>query len=320
MFNHDLIEKYIYEISKYIPYKQREDVLKEIRSIINDMLEERCKELSPTDKDVRVVLAELGTPEELGVEYNQDKTTSLISGEYFIKYKLALKIILAAVAIGLTVATVLNIVLNDVIIAYSLYELMLKLISVSVSIIGATTIVFAILERKAISLNDFDIDKLPKPPNKEEKIKVSTSVISIVINTLITIVLLVAPEIVEFAFSYEANTITIFNAEFIKSAWAVILTIGVVGVFDDVVKLIEAKYTKKVMISTIISNTVAMVGMFYLFSNNKIYSDIFIIHISKIGMDRYISFYPFIIVAFILIDTIVTVMKTLKLEKQKDNA
>ncbi len=322
MYNNDLIEKYIYAVSKYLSYKQREDILKEIRSIINDMLEERCKDLTPTDKDVRVVLAELGTPEELGLQYNTDKSTALISGEYFIKYKLALKIILIAVAIGLTVGGVLNIGLNGGNAALGIYELGLDLITASISIIGATTIVFAILERKSVSLDEFnisfDIDNLPNPPKKEEKIPMIEPVLGIVINTLFTIVLLIAPEIIEFSFTQDGNILTIFNSEFIKSLWAVIIIIGVAGVYDDIIKLIDGKYTKKVMITSIISNIICGVGLFYIMSGNRIYSESFIDFVSSANVSvTYMNIFPYIILLFILIDTINTIYKTNKALKNK---
>ena len=49
--NLDLIERYIYAATKRLPKKQREDVAQELRGLIDDMLNERCKEVTPTEKD-----------------------------------------------------------------------------------------------------------------------------------------------------------------------------------------------------------------------------------------------------------------------------
>lgn len=61
----DLIERYIYAVTKRLPQKVQKDISDELRTLIDDMLAERCGELVPEEKDIRVVLTELGTPEEL---------------------------------------------------------------------------------------------------------------------------------------------------------------------------------------------------------------------------------------------------------------
>lgn len=38
----ELIDRYIYAVTKKLPQKQREDIEKELRTLIDDMLEERC--------------------------------------------------------------------------------------------------------------------------------------------------------------------------------------------------------------------------------------------------------------------------------------
>ena len=74
----DMIERYIYAVTKRMNPKVREDVSMELRGLIDDMLLERCGDETPTDKDVRVVLTELGTPQELYAKYDDDKDKGLI--------------------------------------------------------------------------------------------------------------------------------------------------------------------------------------------------------------------------------------------------
>ena len=66
----ELIRRYVYAVTKRLPRKSREDVAKELNTLIADMLEERCGQVLPTEKDVRVVLTELGTPAELYDQYS----------------------------------------------------------------------------------------------------------------------------------------------------------------------------------------------------------------------------------------------------------
>ena len=73
----ELIRRYVYAVTKRLPRKSREDVAKELNTLIADMLEERCGQVLPTEKDVRVVLTELGTPAELYDQYSgEGKLTS----------------------------------------------------------------------------------------------------------------------------------------------------------------------------------------------------------------------------------------------------
>ena len=77
--NNDLIQRYIYAVVRYLPLKSHVEVEKELESLISEMLEERCGDIAPTEKDVRIVLLELGSPEELAEKYGGDESRSLIS-------------------------------------------------------------------------------------------------------------------------------------------------------------------------------------------------------------------------------------------------
>ena len=79
----ELIRRYIYAVTKRLPRKSREDVAKELNTLIADMLEERCGQVLPTEKDVRVVLTELGTPAELYDQYSGEGKKCLIGPPYY---------------------------------------------------------------------------------------------------------------------------------------------------------------------------------------------------------------------------------------------
>lgn len=156
----ELIARYIYAVSKNLPYKGRMDIEREIETLIYDMLEERCGDITPTEKDVRVVLAEIGTPEELANNYSPDKDKCLIGPPYYSKWKWFMKIILSAAGIGLLIANFI-IVLGMVSAAADVMtpmNIVLEIFSRAGNVVGlltqiavAITIVFAILQRKNIS-------------------------------------------------------------------------------------------------------------------------------------------------------------------------
>ena len=106
--NNDLIERYIYAVTKRLPGKTREDVARELRTLIEDMLKEWCGEVTPSDKDIRVVLTELGTPNELYEQYAGDGKRCLIGPPYYTTYVFVMKIVLICVAFGMTLSAVLG--------------------------------------------------------------------------------------------------------------------------------------------------------------------------------------------------------------------
>lgn len=70
MVKNDLIDRYIYAVTKHMKSAMKKDVAAELETIIQDMLEERCEDVTPTERDIKVILTELGTPDELASKYN----------------------------------------------------------------------------------------------------------------------------------------------------------------------------------------------------------------------------------------------------------
>jgi len=64
----NLIERYLHEVRRYLPAKNREDILAEIRSHLTDTLEERVKG-EPGEEDMASLLKEMGSPRKLAASY-----------------------------------------------------------------------------------------------------------------------------------------------------------------------------------------------------------------------------------------------------------
>ncbi len=66
----NLIDKYIVEVGKYLPRKNRADIEAEIRSTLEDMLDERKPADGPADEaTVMELLKEYGSPREVAATY-----------------------------------------------------------------------------------------------------------------------------------------------------------------------------------------------------------------------------------------------------------
>jgi hypothetical protein len=68
----DLIERYVHEVGRYVPQKERADIQAELRSQIHDQLEDRY-EGAPTTENVAEVLKDLGKPRRMATSYGGEQ-------------------------------------------------------------------------------------------------------------------------------------------------------------------------------------------------------------------------------------------------------
>ena len=157
----ELKERYVYAVSRLLPHKIREDISAELDTLIEDMLEERCQDRPAEEKDLRVVLAELGSPSEMANHYSPDKDKCLIGPPYFSAYKYVLRIVFLAVTGGMLLAGGITMVMDNWQKTKIFYEYLADLAGWMGSIImglvfafGFVTLIFAFFQRKGISLED----------------------------------------------------------------------------------------------------------------------------------------------------------------------
>ena len=114
----DIIERYIYAVTKSMSYKIRKDVSNEIRTLIDDIIKERFSNSSYEIKDIKNILIEIGNPYELAYKYDTDYNKCLIGYPYYIYYKLILKIVLSSTLLGVIVSSIINISINNEFISF----------------------------------------------------------------------------------------------------------------------------------------------------------------------------------------------------------
>lgn len=68
----ELVERYVHQVGRYLPPKERPEIEAELRSMIQDQLDDRY-EGAPSQAEVAAVLAELGDPRRMAVSYSSDK-------------------------------------------------------------------------------------------------------------------------------------------------------------------------------------------------------------------------------------------------------
>lgn len=254
-----LIERYIYAVTKRMPKKTGEDVAKELQALIADMLEEQCAEAEPTESDVKEVLTKLGTPTELYEKYTAEGKSCLIGTPYYTLYKDVLKIVLACTAFGLTLSAILSFLMGDMeSILFGILHWLGTLSSGLLVAFAMVTLLFAFFYQKDIPLDVYsDLDNLPPVPEKRERISKKESIAGIAFTLVFLIIFLVCPQVFCAVITDTNELIPIFNLEVIRSTRHFIVMFALIGVFREIIKILDGKYTKRVMVTTVAADIIS---------------------------------------------------------------
>lgn len=152
-----LIDNYIYLIGKKLPLKGREDIKKELRSILLDDLEERYGE-KPGIEEVKNVIKDFGSPSEVAKKYGRNRGP--IDPEYTDIFFLILKLVAGAMCIAFTTVFVVSIFTagsESTNILTGVLQIPLNVLFGTLTATGVITFIFIIMTRLGVSTN-FTVD------------------------------------------------------------------------------------------------------------------------------------------------------------------
>ncbi len=188
----NLIDKYVSEVSRRLWKKNRKDIEKELKSTLEDMLEEKIGDREATEEDVVELLKEYGRPKDVASSYNTpDKF--LIGPRVFDLYALVLKIVLGVVLILTLLGSSISLVFGEV--SNIFIELLLivpRIFSAAVGAFGGVTIIFALIEHftdEEIDIKDEDWEPKDLPEAVEEYDRVN--ILGLIAKIVLTIFALV---------------------------------------------------------------------------------------------------------------------------------
>ena len=257
----DLKQRYIYAVVKGLPKAGRGDIERELSTLIDDMLEARVPEGEPTEKDLRVVLTELGTPAELHKKYNPDADKSLIGPEYYPLYKLTMRIVAAATVFGMTLSAFLMLAAGEGTYLTLLGTWFSGVTGGLIFAFGVVTLLFAIFERKRVKLDlpGDTIENLPPVPQKGEIIPRWESVAGMVLCVLFLVVFLGFPQVMMAVVNVDgqAQCMPVFNAAALRSQWIWIVLFGLAGLVRNALRIAEGRHTMRLMVATIVCDAVS---------------------------------------------------------------
>lgn len=281
-----IIDRYVFAVTRGLPQTQREDIEKELRTLIEDMMEE-CRDIEPEEKRVEKVLLDLGDPVILVDKY-RDTKRYLIGPQNFDNYIFVLKIVLGAVLVGISIAEVVGVVfLNDKIsIANTVGDYLLTLVSSLIQAFAWVTGMFAVLEYKGFKFDGLEvkktqggtwsISKLPEIPQDKALISRGESIFSIIFSTIFIMILFFAPKLIAvFIFNKQADSfvIPILNVDILNGYRIFIFALFIIGLLKEVLKIASGRWTLKLSISVAILNVVGLFLVYVIFSNAGIFND-----------------------------------------------
>jgi len=286
----NLKNRYIFAVIRHLPVRIQSDVREELESLISEMIEERKgNDASPSEQDIKNVLAELGTPEEMALKYYGSERTSLISGVYFLMYKLILATVLPIVAVVLTVLAIAGFIMGAVVGEEFAFQIPVFFgspnlgfaVQAIIGIVGAViqtfaiiTVVFAVLDYMKVDIKEIDFLELPEVPVAKMKISPLDAIFGISLSISITALFLVFPQVM--TLRIESVWIPVFDIAVLRSLWLPFVLWMILEIGTEIVKVVEGRYTMRLAAIVVVAAVFQVIFAITIFGNNDIMNPDFI--------------------------------------------
>lgn len=211
----NLLDKYVAEVGKHLPRGQRADIEKELKSTLEDMLEERGQAGAADEAAVIQLLKDYGEPRRVAESYSGPRY--LIGPRLYPTFELVVKIVMAvlfALALAGLAFSLSRSSLTGHEFLNTLGRSALDLFAGLISAFGNIVLVFAILER-VLPLKEFEKDKeewnpadLAKEPDPD-RVSFGEQIVGIFFLSLFLIVFNLYPNIIGIGFFDENHWVFI---------------------------------------------------------------------------------------------------------------
>lgn len=285
----ELINRYIHAVTHRLPEKKRRDIGEELRSIIEDMLEQH-QGPEPQEEKVCKVLEELGNPDTLANNYRGAKQY-LIGPGLYCTYLTVLKIVLGGVFIGVSIAGLVGSILTQ---GQNIAEAIGSYIStVFAGLMQAfawITIGFAIAEYHGAKIpqvegvKEWSIADLPDIPDKKAVIPRSESIAGIVFTTLFLILFWSALNLIGVGYFTEETGLVIvpvFNLNMVGTIRWLVSASFIIGIAKETLKLIFGRWSLKLALLVVGLSLISLLLAMVFLSNPDIWNPNFIAEYSS---------------------------------------
>ena len=280
----NLIERYIYDVVRRLPEKERDEVRRELIAHIYDMLSD-----APDEAEIRETLNKLGSPSILAGQYRQSPGY-LISPAVYSDYIRVLKWVLPLVAcilfaLGIFLAgfDAIKGEITDV------SELISGVLSngISMCIEGALqalfwiTLGFVIAERTTkpdeLIGSKWTVEQLPEDiADSKNRIPLSDSIVELVLTALFSLLfIMMCLRILPFSFVIVSGDIKIyqlFSDSFLSACIPAVIITSVLGICECLVKIAKRRWAPLVCGTVVASNLVSIGAVFFIIARPEIFS------------------------------------------------
>lgn len=233
----NLIDRYVAEVGRHLLLvKGRKDIENELRSTLEDMLEERASAAGkPADESMQLdMLKEYGAPGKVAETYNPNPY--LIGPRMFPFFMFILRIVLFAVTLGLGIATGIQIATQSPLSAMEFLSAagkgILNIISACIAAFGNLALIFALIERyapasefKVNGEKEWDPTSLTKEPEPQD-VKIWEPILAIVFTFIALSIFNFNPQLIGFYYleGNEWHVLPLLSAAFFR--WLPLMNIG----------------------------------------------------------------------------------------------
>lgn len=189
----ELIERYLYQVEKYLPKANRKEISNELRSLILEQLDDQSIQLDD-EEQIAKVLKDFGEPRKVAASYT--KQDGVIARELVPIFYLVLRILFYVLPITLLFVAMIDYFSNNDV--YSILDLLLSMLysvpNILMALMASIGILFVVFsgisqglsskELEDIKVPEFDPKKLPKVPTNIYKISIFEALFSILASIL----------------------------------------------------------------------------------------------------------------------------------------
>ena len=152
-----LVDKYIYAIGQKLPIDARDEIKRELKSLLLDEIEESYGK-SPSEIEIEKVITDFGSPSKVASRYRNKNVA--IDGKFTNLFFMIIKIIIFAMVISFSVIFIIDLLTIDFSffnVIKSIFKLFMNIISASLGAIGALTLTFMLITKFSDDL-DLNLD------------------------------------------------------------------------------------------------------------------------------------------------------------------
>jgi hypothetical protein len=288
----NFIDRYVAEVGRHLPEKERADIEAEIRSMIEDTLDERSHQAGKPaeDRSITEVLEELGDPRLLAAKYAPSKHYLIGPGWYEIYIKTLQRVLFTVLPI-LAVVTFLLTLTNDPLnFGDATAEAVGSVFDVGLQIWFWMTLVFVFMERSDAvpneSLNSakqaWTVDQLPTLPHTRQ-IAIGEVVMDI------AMVLFVMLWIVLPVFQAGSASVPFLNPALWNGWLPVLLVILGLTLVHDVFQFKIGNWTPALTITNVILGSIAIVYIAALVLTQDVVNPAFLAMLEERGVSSLIE-------------------------------